>query len=80
MQTGALDRARGLFERLPPEQPATAVKLFNLAAHYLGAKQDAGAVALLGRMQKDMVATRRESDFAMVLLGTTARSRRAVRM
>ncbi|HEY1865636.1 MAG TPA: tetratricopeptide repeat protein, partial [Candidatus Acidoferrales bacterium] len=67
MRTGALDRARGLFERLPPEQPATAVKLFNLAAHYLAAKQDAGAVALLGQMQKDMTVARRESDFATQL-------------
>jgi diguanylate cyclase (GGDEF)-like protein len=67
MQTGELDRARGMFERLPPEQPATAVKRFNLAGRYLAAKQDAAAVALLGRMQKDMVAARRESDFATQL-------------
>ncbi len=67
MQTGALDRARGILERLPPEQAGTSVKLFDLAGRYLSAGNEAGAVALLGRMQKDMVAARHESEFAAQL-------------
>ena len=67
MQTGALGRARGIFERLPPDQAGTSVKLFDLAGRYLSAGNDAGAVALLGRMQKDMIAARHESEFATQL-------------
>jgi diguanylate cyclase (GGDEF)-like protein len=67
MQTGALGRARGMFERLPPDQAGTSVKLFDLAGRYLSTGNDAGALALLGRMQKDMIAARHESEFAAQL-------------
>lgn len=67
MQTGALDRAREMFTRLPPAQPTSALKLFALAGHYLAANHDAGAVELLETLRKSMGAARRESDFVTQL-------------
>ncbi len=67
MQTGALDQARSMFERLPATQASTLLKFFDLAGQYMKAGQDGNAVALLSRLQKEMVAERRESDFATQL-------------
>jgi diguanylate cyclase (GGDEF)-like protein len=62
--TGALDRARGIFERLPLEQPETASRVFDLADRFLAAHKDGEAVALLEKIQKSMNAAHRENDFA----------------
>jgi len=67
--TGDLDRARGVFERLLPQEPATASKLFDLARRYLERGQDDPAVALLRDMQEWARAARRENDFATRLEG-----------
>jgi len=69
MRTGELDRARGLLERLPPEQPATRAKLFDLVRLYLDAKRDDQAVTLLRDVQRLMVATRNENAFAAQIDG-----------
>jgi GGDEF domain-containing protein/predicted Zn-dependent protease len=62
--TGALDRARGILEKLPPEQPETANRIFDLADRFLAASQDGEGVALLQKLQKSMSAAHRENDFA----------------
>jgi diguanylate cyclase (GGDEF)-like protein len=64
MLTGALDRARELFERLPSDKADTAGKLFALAGRYLDAGQDAPAVDVLRKVQQQMMAARRETEFA----------------
>jgi diguanylate cyclase (GGDEF)-like protein len=69
MRTGELDSARRLLERLPPEQPATRTKLFDLVRLYLDAKRDDQAVALLRDVQRWMVATRSENAFATQIDG-----------
>ena len=67
MRGGELDRARELLRRLPPEQPATAVKLFELTRLYVGAGREDDAVALLRDIQRSMVAAKCENSFAMHL-------------
>jgi diguanylate cyclase (GGDEF)-like protein len=62
--TGALDRARGILERLPLEQPETANRIFDLADRFLAAHKDSEAVALLEKIQKSMNVAHRENDFA----------------
>jgi diguanylate cyclase (GGDEF)-like protein len=62
--TGDLDRARGILERLPLEQPETASRIFDLAERFLAAHTDGEAVALLEKIQKSMNAAHRENDFA----------------
>ena len=62
--TGALDRARDILEKLPPEQPETANRIFDLADRFLAANKDGEAVALLEKVQKSMTAAHRENDFA----------------
>ncbi len=64
MRSGELDRARELLRRLPPEQPATATKRFELTRLYLDAKREGDAVALLREIQRTMVAAKSENSFA----------------
>ena len=62
--TGELDRARNVLERLLPQDPASASKLFDLARRYLERQQDDPAVTVLRALQDSAVAARRENDFA----------------
>jgi len=61
---GSLDRARGILERLPLDQPETANRIFELADRFLAAHKDSEAVAMLEKLQKSMNAAHRENDFA----------------
>jgi diguanylate cyclase (GGDEF)-like protein len=63
LRCGALDRARATFERLAPDYPAGAGKLFEVADAYLATHQDEQAVVLLRGLQERLVAARRENDF-----------------
>ena len=67
MGDGQLRRAATMFERLPPQLPATQLRFFELARHYLLAGQDDQAVNVLRTVQKDMSLVRREHDFAVQL-------------
>ena len=67
MKIGALDRARSMFERLPPERPGTALKLFELAGCYLASHQDDQAVEALRKIKQSMMAARQENDFVAQL-------------
>jgi diguanylate cyclase (GGDEF)-like protein len=69
--SGELDRARGVLERMLPQDPATLSKLFDLARRHLERQEDEKAVALLRRLQELAVAARRENDFATRLEGLT---------
>ena len=64
MRSGALERAAAILQRLPLQHPGTTAKLFGLADCYLAASQDSQAVALLQKVQEQMVRVRRENDFA----------------
>ncbi len=64
MRSGALERAAAILQRLPLQHPGTTAKLFGLADCYLAASQDSQAVALLQKVQQQMVRVRRENDFA----------------
>ena len=64
MRSGKLDRARDLLRRLPPDQPATAAKRFELTRLYLDAKREADAVESLREIQRAMVAAKSENSFA----------------
>jgi len=63
MRSGELDRARDFFRRLPPEQPSTTNKLFELIRRYFEAGREEDAVALLGLTQRAMVLARSEPSF-----------------
>jgi diguanylate cyclase (GGDEF)-like protein len=67
MRSGALDRAGGILERLLPESAGVAAKLFELAAAYMTARQEGQAVALLRRVQRQMVAAQCEGEFGSQL-------------
>jgi diguanylate cyclase (GGDEF)-like protein len=67
--TGDLDRARGVLERMLPQDPAMMPKLFDLGMRYLEGQQDQKAVELLGALQEWSRTARRESDFATRLEG-----------
>jgi diguanylate cyclase (GGDEF)-like protein len=64
MRSGDLDRARDLLRRLPPEQPVTAAKRFELTRLYLDAKREGDAVASLREIQRSMIAAKCENSFA----------------
>ena len=73
MQSGQLDRAARVLDRLPVQQPATAPKLFELAGYYLAQNGGLQAVAWLREIQSKMTAAKRENDFATrldVLVGS----------
>lgn len=63
MRRGELDRARDFLRRLPPEQPATADKLFELIRRYFDAGREEDGVTLLGLTQRSMVQARCEASF-----------------
>ncbi len=67
MLSGALDRAREVYARLPPDKAENAAKLFALAARYLDAGADAPAVEVLRAAQAQMMRARRENEFAAQL-------------
>jgi diguanylate cyclase (GGDEF)-like protein len=67
--TGEFGRARGVLERLLPQDPAAMPKLFDLGRRYLEAKQDQEAVALLQSLQEWSRKAKREGDFATRLDG-----------
>ncbi len=64
MRSGALERAAAILQRLSLQHPGTTAKLFGLTDCYLAASQDSQAVALLQKVQQQMVRVRRENDFA----------------
>jgi diguanylate cyclase (GGDEF)-like protein len=76
--TGDLDRARGVLERLLPQDPATLSKLFDLGRRYLEAGKDDAAVALLRDLQEGALKSRRENNFATRLEGLAESFARSV--
>src|SRR5262249_24795597 len=64
LRCGILDRARDILLRLPPGHPGGAAKLFELINRYLSAGPETEGIALLGKIQRQMVDARQESDFA----------------
>ena len=63
MRSGELDRARDFFRRLPPEQPSTADKAFELIRRYFDSGREEDGVTLLGLTQRSMVLARCEASF-----------------
>jgi len=63
-RSGKLDRARGMLEQLPAEQPDRATRLFDLADRYLVSEQEQNAVAVLRSLQTKMAASGHQKDFA----------------
>jgi diguanylate cyclase (GGDEF)-like protein len=72
MRSGALDRASDLLQRLSPQHASGRAKLFELARAYFDAGEDGKGVDLLRRVQKSMMSSRQESDFATRLDGLVA--------
>src|SRR6202158_6263422 len=64
MRSGRLDDARTILEHMTNQGAGSAEKFFALAHEYMRAGQERGAVDLLGRVKKSMLAARRESEFA----------------
>jgi diguanylate cyclase (GGDEF)-like protein len=64
MRSGRMDDARTVLERITNQGTGSAEKFFALAQEYMRAGNDQGAVDLLGKVKKSMLATRRESEFA----------------
>ena len=64
MRSGRLDDARTILEHMTNQGAGSAEKFFALAHEYMRAGQEKGAVDLLGRVKKSMLAARRESEFA----------------
>ncbi|HWX39403.1 MAG TPA: tetratricopeptide repeat protein [Candidatus Sulfotelmatobacter sp.] len=67
MQSGLLDDARTVLERVSNQETGASVKFFTLAAEYLRAGQEDKAVDFLGATKKSMLATKRESEFGSSL-------------
>jgi diguanylate cyclase (GGDEF)-like protein len=64
MRAGRLDDARSVLEHMTNQGAGSAEKFFALAHEYIGAGKEEGAVDLLGKVKKSMLAARRESEFA----------------
>jgi diguanylate cyclase (GGDEF)-like protein len=64
MRSGRLDDARAVLERMTNQGAGSPEKFFALAHEYMRVGQEEGAVDLLGRVKKSMLAARRESEFA----------------
>jgi diguanylate cyclase (GGDEF)-like protein len=64
MRSGRLDDARAVLERMTNQGAGSPEKFFGLAHEYMRVGQEEGAVDLLGRVKKSMLAARRESEFA----------------
>jgi diguanylate cyclase (GGDEF)-like protein len=63
-RSGRLGDARHVLERITNQGTGSAEKFFALAHEYMRAGQEEGAVDLLGKVKKSMLAARRESEFA----------------
>jgi diguanylate cyclase (GGDEF)-like protein len=64
MRAGRLDDARSVLEHMTNQGVGSAEKFFGLAHEYMRTGQEEGAVDLLGKVKKSMLAARRESEFA----------------
>jgi diguanylate cyclase (GGDEF)-like protein len=64
MQSGQLDPACAVLERMTNQGAGSAEKFFSLANEYLRSGQEEKAVDLLGVTKKSMLAARRETEFA----------------
>jgi len=64
MRSGRLDDARAVLERMTNQGAGSADKFFALAHEYMRTGHEDGAVDLLGRIKKSMLAARRESEYA----------------
>ncbi len=67
MRSGRLDDARAVLDRMTNQGAGSAEKFFALAHEYMRAGKEEGAVDLLGRVKKSMLAARRESEFALAV-------------
>ena len=67
MQSGELDRAREMLEKLFQTKPERFAPLFELADAYAKAGNDAGAVDLLARLKMQLFAQRKENEFTAEL-------------
>jgi len=67
MRSGRLDDARAVLDRMTNQGAGSAEKFFVLAHEYMRAGKEEGAVDLLGRVKKSMLAARRESEFALAV-------------
>jgi diguanylate cyclase (GGDEF)-like protein len=65
LHTGRLDRAREVFEAYYRQKPDNFSKLFELAAAYLHAGDDAKAVSLLAQTKEWMYGSRREAELVV---------------
>ena len=73
IQSGQLDRAREVLERLLREKNAGLARLFELADHYAAAGQEAKTVEVLQTLKKRMYADKRQSEFAAQLDGVASK-------
>jgi diguanylate cyclase (GGDEF)-like protein len=64
LRTARLDRAREIFESYYQQKPESFLKLFELAAAYIRASEDAKAAALLVRTKETMRSLRKEVELA----------------
>jgi diguanylate cyclase (GGDEF)-like protein len=64
MRSGRLEDASAVLDRIPNQVTRSADKFFSLAHEFMRAGQEDGAVDLLGKVKKNMLAARRESEFA----------------
>jgi diguanylate cyclase (GGDEF)-like protein len=67
MRSGQLDAARSVLERLTSHGASSPEKLFLLVTEFLRAGQEDKAIDLLTANKKSMLATRRESEFAIAV-------------
>jgi len=67
IQSGQLDRAREILEKLLREKNAGLARLFELADHYAAAGQEGKAVEVLQALKKRMYADKKQNDFAAQL-------------
>jgi diguanylate cyclase (GGDEF)-like protein len=64
MRSGKLDDARTVLERITNQGAGSPERFFALAHEYVRAGNEGGAVDLLGKVKKSMLAAKRESEFA----------------
>jgi len=63
VQSGQLDRARGILERLLKEKNEGLTRLFDLVDAYADANQDAKSVEILQTLKRRMFADKKSADF-----------------
>lgn len=61
---GKLDEARAVLGRMTDQGAGSAERFFALAREYVRTGNEGGAVDLLGKVKKSMLAAKRESEFA----------------